>query len=455
MASSSLIKLIQRNATPVQFNNPKRHDNIIQAVGNAKIVMIGEASHGTHEFYLERAELTKRLIQEKGFTFVAVEADWPDAYRINRYVRGIEGGSPDDALADFKRFPRWMWRNEVMLDFVQWLRNHNESLGDKKQHMCGFYGLDLYSLFESASAVIEFLTKNGYAEEAKRAKERYGCFDRYHMDSQAYGHATSFGFAKSCQKGVTEQLTAMLNQYAEASKSSGFHGDDEIFFARQNAKVVKNAEEYYRSMFTGNTWNMRDGHMVETLRDIMEHLETSNGLPQKAVVWAHNSHLGDAGATDSAARGETNVGELVRKNWNLEQTFNIGFTTHTGTVSAADNWDENVRFKKVRPGMANSYELLFHQVEIPNFNLVFRSNDRKVPTDEELNRELAKKRLERAIGVIYRPDTERSSHYFYAKLPNQFDSIIHIDTTKAVKPLDKISALNIEEHEEETYPFGL
>jgi len=454
-ANSALLQMIQKSCIPIHPLNPKRHDSILQAVGNAKIVMIGEASHGTHEFYYERAEITKRLIQEKGFTCIAVEADWPDAYKVNRFVRGIDDSSPEEALGDFKRFPRWMWRNTVVMDFIKWLRNYNDSLGDKK-NKCGFYGMDLYSLFESANAVVEFLSSRGFTEEAKRAKERYACFDRFNMDTQAYGYATSFGFATSCQRQVTEQLVEMLKQYGEQTKQSGFHGDDEIFYARENARVVRDAEEYYRSMFTENTWNMRDKHMVDTLKDIIEHFEgQSPDVPQKVVVWAHNSHLGDASATDSSLSGQTNVGELVRKQWGLTKTFNIGFTTFHGTVAAADNWDEPVKFKKVRPALANSYEFLFHQVDIPNFDLLFRTNDANVEIDKQVRQELEKKRLERAIGVIYRPDTERASHYFHAKIPQQFDAVIHIDKSRAIKPLDRVSALNIEEHEEETWPFGL
>jgi len=450
---SQAVELIRKNAH-IMRGKPEDYDPLLAAAGNAKVVMIGEASHGTFEFYKERAEITKRLIQEKDVTAICVEADWPDAYRINSYVRGVDSSGPLASLADFQRFPRWMWRNEVMLEFVAWLRGYNDKQ-DNNNKKVGFYGLDLYSLFESAHAVIEYLDKADPAAAAS-ARRRYACFDRFEGDSQSYGMAAAFNMSKTCQSEVCAQLKDMLERYAAKAKEDRFHvGVDEEFYATMNAKVVKDAEEYYRSMFGKNTWNMRDTHMVETLKAVMDHLERQSGKPTRAVVWAHNSHLGDASATESKRRGELNVGQLVRERWGKANTFNIGFTTYTGTVSAASEWDGPRETKKVRPGMSGSYEELMHQADIARFCLAFRSNDNsKVQPDKFLVGELCREsKLERAIGVIYKPETERQSHYFLCNLPAQFDSLIHIDQTRALRALDAQSELVY--GEEETFPSGL
>jgi len=389
---------------------------------------------------------------KKGVTFIAVEADWPDAYKINRYVRCIDNVSPEQALSEFKRFPRWMWRNDVVLEFIQWLRKHNESKKDEDR--VGFYGMDLYSMFESAHEVIEYLEHTDKVA-ATRARERYACFDVFGGDASAYGYAASFSFSKSCEKAVIQQLVELQRKYTEEFQKSGFHTEnDGIFWARENGLVVKDAEKYYRSMFSENTWNLRDNHMVQTLKDLMKHLGICYPKKtQKAVVWAHNSHLGDASETESRKkRGETNIGELVRKSWGLENTFNIGFSTYTGVVTAADNWDEPPQFKKINPGLDSSYEGLFHKVGIPNFVLLCRTNCPDVKVDEEMKQELSKERLERAIGVIYRPDTERMSHYFSASISRQFDAVIHIDVTDYVRPMDAREELEVEP---DTFPTGL
>jgi len=284
------------------------------------------------------------------------------------------------------------------------------------------------------------------------AKERYGCFDRFMNDTGTYGYATSFGFSASCQAKVIKQLIDMQKRYAESSKN-GFHlAEDELFYAKENAFVVKDAEEYYRCMFTENTWNLRDKHMVQTLKDLLEHLSKCfPSITQKAAVWAHSSHVGNAGATDSAQRGETNIGQLIRKDFGLSNTFNIALTTFTGTVTCANNWDEPVQKKTVNPALPNSFEHLFHTVEIPDFSLILRSNGEKGLVDQELVTELKKPKLERAIGVIYRPETERQSHYYTASLSQQFDAVIHIDTTNAINPLDIREEI---EEEPDTFPSG-
>jgi len=441
----SIAQLISKKA--IRFSgNPKEYDPIIKAIGDARVIMIGEASHGTHEFYKERAEITKRLIVEKGVSFVAVEADWPDAYKINRYVRGMDG--PEEALSLFKRFPRWMWRNDVVFDFIQWLRSYNDGLQDSKRKV-GFYGLDLYSLFESIHEVVDYLTKID-PKLAKEAKEYYACFERFHGDTQAYGYAATLG-AKTCEVEVSRILQRLLKQSME--KMSGkFVDGEELFYAQENAKVVKDAEEYYRNMFSKDTWNLRDSHMVNILNDLLVHYQEHFGQDNsKAVVWAHNSHLGDAGATED--RGKTNIGEISRNRFGLENTFNIGFSTYHGTVTAASNWDEPAQRKKVRPGLSGSYEKLLHEAGIPFYGLLFRSNSKEIIPDKELLKSIPDDRLERAIGVIYRPDTERWSHYFHANLPQQFDAMIHIEKTTALKPLDLESYLD--ESEPDTYPYAV
>jgi erythromycin esterase-like protein len=419
-------------------------EDILSLVGDARFVLIGEASHGTHEFYKYRAEITKRLIAEKGFSAVAVEADFPDAYRVNRFVRGLgKDQTADEALSDFQRFPLWMWRNADVLDFVGWLKDFNGNKPPNRQ--AGFYGLDLYSLHASMRSVLDYLDKVD-PEAAKRARFRYSCFEDFGEDAQSYGYAASFDMRMSCEDEAVKQLLELQRRATEYANRDGFVARDEYFFAEQNARLVKNAEEYYRQMFRGrvSSWNLRDRHMAETLYALAAHLE-SERQPAKIVVWAHNSHLGDARATYMGERGEWNVGQLVRQQYK-DDTILIGFTTYSGTVAAADNWDEPAQIKKVRPALKNSYELLFHETEIPNFFLNLR--------DAEMKEILPQKLLERAIGVIYRPETERVSHYFDANLSEQFDGIIHFDETRAVEPLDNDADVA---HEDlpETFPEGM
>ncbi|MGC2238833.1 MAG: erythromycin esterase family protein [Pyrinomonadaceae bacterium] len=419
-------------------------DEILALVGDANFVLIGEASHGTHEFYKYRAEITKRLIAEKGFTSVAVEADFPDAYRVNRYVRGFgKDKTANEALSDFERFPLWMWRNSDVLDFVGWLKSYNDKL--EIDDKIGFYGLDLYSLHSSMEAVLDYLNKVD-PEAARRARYRYSCFDHYGEDAQHYGYAANYNLENSCEREVINQLIELRKRAAEYANRDGFVARDEYFFAEQNARLVKNAEEYYREMFRGrvSSWNLRDRHMAETLSALKEHLETQNQAA-KIVVWEHNSHLGDARATDMSARGEWNVGQFVREKYG-KQAVLIGFTTYAGTVAAASNWDEAAQLKKVRPALENSYELLFHETGLPRFFLNLQNSETK-----EL---LARPRLERAIGVIYRPETERLSHYFDAYLSEQFDGVIHFDETRAVEPLDKTAGWKHDDAPE-TFPEGL
>jgi len=421
------------------------YDPLLEDIGAAHFVLLGEASHGTHDFYRERAEITKRLITEKGFNALAVEADWPDAYRVNRYVRNIsDDREPVDALGDFKRFPTWMWRNADVLDFAGWLREHNDQF-DHHTKKTGFYGVDLYSLFSSIEAVVSYLEKVD-PEAARRARHRYSCFDHFGEDSQRYGYATTFGMSQSCEDEVVAQLVDFRKRAAEYAQRNGHIPPDEAFFAEQNVRLVKNAEQYYRSMFGGrsSSWNLRDQHMAETIQALAEHLRRQRVEP-RIVVWEHNSHLGDARATEMGRRGELNVGQLVRQRYG-DDVRNVGFTTYTGTVTAADDWDGPAERKRVRPALAGSYELLFHETGMGNFLLRLR--------DETPARALEAPRLERAIGVIYRPDTERQSHYFLASLPHQFDVVLHFDRSRAVEPLERWEIVHTEEAPE-TYPSTL
>jgi erythromycin esterase-like protein len=416
---------------------------LLDAIGDARLVLIGEATHGTREFYRTRAELTKALISRKGFNVVAVEADWPDAYRANRWVGHTAAeASAAAALGDFTRFPRWMWRNRAVVEFLEWLRAHNgPKTGGER---VGFYGLDLYSLHASIDAVLTYLRKIDPAA-AERARYRYGCLEDYGEDPQSYGYATTIGLSRSCEDDVVAQLLELRRRAAEYASRDGRVAEDEYFFAEQNARLVRNAEQYYRAMFGGHveSWNLRDTHMMETLEALLTHVRRTSG-ESRAVVWAHNSHLGDARATYMGEIGELNLGQLVRQAYG-DAAFLVGFTTHTGTVTAASNWDEPAQRMRVRPSLAGSYERLFHDAGVSRFLLLLR--------DGAAREALREPRLERAIGVIYRPDSERVSHYFRARLSEQFDAVLHIDETSALEPLEQWA------HDEvdlpDTYPSGI
>src|SRR5437773_1203666 len=394
--------------------NPDGFGRLLDAIGDASLVLIGEASHGTHEFYRTRAELTKALVLRKGFNLIAVEADWPDAYRANRWVRHTSSDrDAETALGDFTRFPRWMWRNRDVVAFLEWLRGHNASIDAPAR--VGFYGLDLYSLYTSIEAVLAYLRKVDPAG-AERARYRYGCFEDFGEDTQAYGYAAKIGLSRSCEDDVVAQLVDLRRRAADYATRDGRIAADEYFFAEQNARLVRNAEEYYRAMFGGRveSWNLRDTHMMETLQALLAHSRREAG-DARAVVWAHNSHLGDARATDMGDIGELNLGQLVRQTHG-DQAFLVGFTTHTGTVSAAGDWDEPAQRKRVRPSIAGSYERLLHDTGMSRFLLLLREGPAR--------QALRDARLERAIGVIYRPESERLSHYFRARLSDQFDAVL-------------------------------
>lgn len=443
-AENDLMRGLRGHVQPLH-GTPDDHDGLLELIGTSRFALLGEASHGTREFYRERVWITQRLIREKGFTAIAVEADWPDAWRVNRYVRGLsDDKDANEALSGFKRFPAWMWRNTEVRDFVEWLRDYNKGRGRREQ--VGFYGIDLYSLFTSIAAVLDYLDRVD-PEAARTARARYACFDHAREDSQAYGYGASYGLTPSCEDEVIQQLREMNRRFADITRVPGLERD-EAFYAQQNARLVHNAEEYYRTMFRGrvSSWNLRDSHMVETLQALDRHLGTE-GLPPRIAVWAHNSHLGDASATEMGDLGEWNVGQLIRDRYAGDAAL-VGFSTHRGWVTAASEWDDPPHRKRVREGLAGSWEDIFHQMDVPRFLLPLRGN-------EALKSLIAApRRLQRAIGVIYRPETERQSHYFFTRLAQQFDAVIHIDQTHALEPLDKGPVWHTGEAPE-TYPSAL
>lgn len=421
-------RVVARAAQPLA-GAPEDFDRIVRMAEGARVVLLGEASHGTHDFYRVRAEITKRLIRELDFAAVAIEGDWPDAFRVNRFVRGTgEDADADEALGGFVRFPQWMWRNADVLDFVGWLRAHNDRRPNGSPAV-GFYGLDLYSLHASMAHVVSYLDVVD-PEAARRARHRFACFDQFGDDAQAYGFAVSRGMAEGCEAEVVTQLLDLQRQAAAYAQRDGRVAADAQFFAEQNARLVRNAEQYYRAMFRGraDSWNLRDRHMFETLGTVTEHLSRERGAPARLVVWAHNSHLGNAAATEMAQHGELNLGQLVRSAHGHHAVL-VGFSTATGTVTAADDWGGAARRMSVRAPIAGSYEAVLHDAG-PRLLLDLRYS-------AELRQVLDEPRLQRAIGVIYRPQTERHSHYFHARLPEQFDVMLHYDVTRAVEPLER------------------
>ena len=434
---------LARAAVPLD-GTARAYDRLLEKIGDARFVLLGEASHGTHEFYRERARITQRLIEEKGFDAVALEADWPDAHRVHRFIRGTsDDRTPEAALAAFERFPQWMWRNHDVRDFIAWLKREAPHVG--------FYGLDLYSLHASIEVVIACLEKVD-AEAARRARERYSCFEHFGTSTDTYAHAAGLGLSPGCQEQVAQQLVEMQQRVTEEMRRASPDGDGILFQAEMNARLVKSAEAYYRSMMGGSvvTWNLRDRHMADTLDEVAAHLERRLGRPAKVVVWEHNSHVGDARATELGESGELNVGQLVRERHG-HAAFIVGLTTYDGTVTAAPDWGANANRVAVRPALPNSHELCLHELAFGigvSDLVVLPGPDRRMPEV------LGKERLERAIGVVYRPHTERVSHWFWARLADQFDAVIHLDRTSAVEPLLEREPRAAEDVPE-TYPFAV
>ncbi len=425
--------------------NDADYDQLLELTRDRQLVLLGEASHGTREFYRMRAEITRRLITEQGFEAVAVEADWPDAWRVNLCALHPEGEEPETSLDDFQRFLRWMWRNAEVLHFVHWLREWNA--GQPRLARAGFYGLDLYSLYRSAEAVIEYLEPID-PEQAQIAQRRYACLDHV-ADAQAYGYQATFGLRPDCRDQVIRQIVSLRQRAPLYLAHDGVEAGERQFYAERNAAVVGNAEQYYRAMFSSrvNSWNVRDEHMGETLLALCAHLRARGGKG-RVLVWAHNSHLGDARATDMGRAGELNLGQLARQSLGRDRVALVGFTTYTGHVAAAPDWDAEVERFAVRPALEGSYEELFRRSHLDRFYL---------PLAGEAAATLNPALLERAIGVVYRPQSERHSHYFHASLPSQFDAVFHLDETDAVEPLDAPSSWpeSAPREADETWPFGV
>ena len=433
------------SAARLVTGRPDDYDALLDLVGSRSLVLIGEASHGTHDFYRERARITRRLVDDLGFNAIAVEGDWPDAYRVNRYVMGQSSDQDaEHALRDFRRFPAWMWRNQDVLEFVEWAKARNEAHRHPASRV-RFLGLDLYSLRASMEAVVSYLDRVDPAE-AQRARDRYSCFDHVGGEGQAYGFALAYHGAIPCEDEVVAQLIQLRHRSDAYLRRDGWVAEDELFFAEQNALLVRDAEEYYQQMYRAevSSWNLRDRHMANTLDALVDHLDRQFGHA-KIVVWEHNSHVGDARATAMSARGELNVGQLTRQR-HANQAILIGFTTFDGHVTAASDWGGAPEHKRVRPARPDSHEALLHAVDQPAY-WVATSRPTVAST-------LERPRLERAIGVIYRPETELQSHYFEARLADQFDAVIHLDRTRALVPLEP-GGMWDQKEPPETFPSGI
>lgn len=419
-ARTGVPQLIRDTVEPFATIENANLKPLLERIGDSRLVLIGEASHGTSEFYRIRAEITKALIETKHFDFVAVEADWPDAYRIHDFVTHKDRDEPHDWEA-FSRFPTWMWRNQEVLDFIHWLREFNLRK-DQPGRRVGFYGLDLYSLFTSVSCVLKYLDRVD-PEAAEVARVRYGCLSPWEGDPATYGKAALTGRYRSCEGDAVR----MLQDLCQRRMAEAVQDGEDLFDAQLNARLVADAEQYYRIMYYGSdeAWNHRDTHMFETLRLLLGRY----GGRSKAVIWEHNSHLGNAAATQFGKHGQLNVGQLCRQLFG-KSVYAIGQGTDHGTVAAASTWEGETQIKEVRPALPDSYERLMHLSEISAFFLPLTR-----ARNERLTSALAQRRLERAIGVVYRPETERLSHYFDASLPNQFDEWIWFDETSAIRPL--------------------
>jgi len=417
----------------IAFNTIKDYpfDALLDRIGDAQVVLMGEASHGTAEFYLARQEITKALIENKGFNFVCAEADWSDAEQINSYVRNKP--TQKDWMP-FARFPQWMWKNKEVLDFVEWLKKYNV----EQENSTGFYGLDLYGMENSINLVIDYLEKID-TNLATLAKTRYACMTPYMTDPAIYGKMVLSKQLMSCEEEILKMLIDLLKNKNKLNHSP------EYFYAYQNANVIVDAERYYKAMYYGSaeSWNLRDFHMFHTLKSLLSYF----GPDTKAVVWAHNSHIGNALATEMYSRGEINIGHLCKEHFG-DKSYHIGFGTDTGTVAAANNWGGNMKIMHVNNSLPNSYENLCNQTQIPSFTLPLREKF----SGKRLIELLSTPKLERAIGVMYRPKTERMSHYFHAVLPAQFDEYIWFNTSKAVTP---ITTTNVVPKLLGSHPFSL
>jgi len=435
-SGTSLPELLYRSSEHFARINEVNLDKLLSRIGDSRVVLLGEASHGTAEFYDMRARITWELIEKKGFNVIAAEADWPDAAHVDRY---IHGSAPDPMLESkpFSRFPAWMWANHSVLKFIHWLKSHNERIADRNLQV-GFYGLDLYSLYSSIEVVLKYLDKVD-PKTAQVARTRYGCLMPWASDPGMYARVTLTRQYRECERDVVAALQDLLKKRVDYTRTDGEH----YFDAAQNARLVTNAERYYRTMYyaENSSWNQRDQHMFDTLMSVLDF----RGPDSRAVIWAHNSHVGDARATQMSARGEFNIGQLVRQEF-PGSSYHIGFGTDHGTVAAASEWGGPLEVKRLQPAHIDSYERLFHEVETDSLLLPLAR-----PMDESVRNRLLAERFERAIGVIYRPETEMQSHYFYASLPRQFDEYVWFDETHAVEPLTRESVSGLPD----TFPFGV
>jgi protein-L-isoaspartate(D-aspartate) O-methyltransferase len=431
--AQSLAAKVAAAAEPFDDVDQFESDALLKRIGDATIVLIGEATHGTSEFYRLRAKITQALIERAGFRFVAIEGDWPDAARIDHYVRHME--YPRAEWKAFARFPQWMWRNTETAEFVEWLRERNAKAPFAER--TALHGLDLYSMYTSIQEVIDYLDEVD-PDAAELARTRYGCLTPWQADPARYGQAALGGRFQDCEEDVARMLVDILRRRTTYAERDG----ERYLDASQNARLIANAERYYRTMYYGSrsSWNLRDGHMYDTLRDLLRFY----GEGAKGVVWAHNSHIGDARATEMSARDEYNIGQLCREGFGAA-VYSIGFGTHDGTVAAASKWNGAMEVKDVRPSHPKSYEYVCHLTKAPAFVLPLRE------LKPRLSDALGQPRLERAIGVIYLPESELASHYFQASLSRQFDEYVWFDRTRAVTPFATQTLKGLPD----TYPFGL
>lgn len=422
-------------------------DSLLALVGDARIVLLGGASHGTHEFYRARAEISRRLIREQGFDAIAVEADWPDALRISRYVQCLEGDrTAAAALGSSQHFPLWMWRNTEIVEFATWLYRHNASLPPACR--VGWYGLDMYSLRISMETVVHHLASTD-PSAAARARSRYAGFDQPAAPPRQFGYASAIGAQPACEEEVVAQLLELASADARALRDDPGAAADEIFYAHRSSTTAPTAEAFYRLLTRGHrdAWNARARQMAETLAELCNYLTERKGRPARLIVWAHNAHTGDARATEPGTRGQVSLGQLTRERFGSDPCFLLGFTTHAGSVTAASSWDAPAELKILRPSLPGSFEHSCHRTGLGKFLLPLRGN-------AALAEALAEPRLQRAIGAVYLPEAERTSHYFHARVAQQFDAVVHFDSSRALTPLDT-HAHRWREHPRGAYPAGL
>lgn len=434
MADDTLVAAIRERALPLRDDADL--DPLLERIGDARIVLLGEASHGTREYYTWRDRISRRLIAEKGFGFIAVEGDWPDCYTANLYAKGWGdvGDSAREVLHAFSRWPTWMWANEEVVALVEWLRERNRDLPDARK--AGFYGLDVYSMWESIDVVTRYLERVDPALAA-RARQAYGCFDPFEEDVQEYAWATQV-VPTDCEEEVLETLTALRQKGPDFRG----HNPEAYFNAEQNALVASNAELYYRTMIRGGaaSWNVRDRHMMETLDRLLKH----HGPASKAIVWEHNTHVGDARATDMARAGMVNVGQLAREVYGDDVVI-AGFSSYAGSVIAGAEWGAPMQRMRVPEARRGSWEAIFHDAGAHDKLVLLEGMDE---VDGALDA-----RGHRAIGVVYHPEREAYGNYVPTVLPYRYDAMLYIDRSHAVRPLHLAP---VEDHEPpETYPSGM